>query len=256
MAKPDLKSRISAWRNGSDGFFKWIADTKPMIPSEKGGYEPYTVPNDEVREAIRQALDGGFATVVFCWPRRHGKTVVSALIVVWRFLTRRTQTVAIVANSERQSVDTAFKLAKTIIEQTPYSKLLVDEGSIKVGADSIAYEALGNVIQGFPANAASLYGKKLSVAQVSELHAARTDVVYQTLASSTIDTDDGLVLVDSTTGSRSSPLFTLAQVAERGADDRHGENSDRGGGTLLRPGLGPNHLQFGRQHQESLQPLP
>lgn len=218
MAKTDLKSRISAWRNGSEGFFRWISDTKPMIPSEKGGFEPYVPPNEEVREAIRQALDGGFSTVVFCWPRRHGKTVVSALIVVWRFLTRKTQTVAIVANSERQSVDTAFKLAKTIIEQTPYSKLLVDEGSIKVGADSIAYEALGNIIQGFPANAASLYGKKLSVAQVSELHAARTDTVYQTLASSTIDTEDGLVLVDSTTGSRSSPLFTLAQVAERGAD--------------------------------------
>jgi hypothetical protein len=218
MGKIDLNAKIVEWRKGADGFFRWLDDVKPMIPSEKGGFEPFVVPNEEVREAIRQALDGGFSTVVFCWPRRHGKTVVSALIIAWRFLTRRTQTVAIVANSERQSVDTAFKLVKTILEQTAYPASLAKDGRIKIGADSIAYEMLGNIIQGYPANAASLYGKKLSVAQVSELHAARTDTVYQTLASSTIDTEDGLVLVDSTVGSRSSPLYALALVAERGED--------------------------------------
>lgn len=218
MAKVNLDARIAGWRNGADGFFRWLEEVKPMIPSEKGGFEPYVVPNEAVERAIRTALDGGYSTVVLCWPRRHGKTVVSALIIAWRFLTRQTQTVAIVANSERQSVDTAFKLVRTILERTAYSAALVKSGAIKIGADSIVYDALGNVIQGYPANAASLYGKKLSVAQVSELHAARTDTVYQTLASSTIDTDDGLVLVDSTVGSRSSPLYVLAQVAERGED--------------------------------------
>lgn len=217
-AAAHLKSKISAWRNGSAGFFAWVDDVKPMIPSEKGGFAPYVVPSALVRAELCRVLDGGYSTIVLCWPRRHGKTVVAALLIVWRFMTRRTQNVAIVANSERQSVDTAFRLVKTILTETPYTKRLIDSGAIAVMSDRISYDAVGNVIQGYPASAASLYGKKLSVAQISELHAARDDAVCQVLASSTIDSDDGLVLIDSTVGARNSPLFALYQTAQGGAD--------------------------------------
>ena len=212
-----VKSKVADWRHGSAGFFRWLEDVRPMVPSSKGGYEPY-IPGPRERAEIAQALDGDYSTVVFCWPRRHGKTLVSALIIVWRFLTRRTQNIAIVANSEKQSVDTAFKTVKTIIEQTDYTKALVKSGAITIGADKIEYAAVGDIIQGFSSNPAALYGKKLSVAQISELHAATSDAAYQVLASSTIDTDDGLVLVDSTTGARSSPLFALYSTAQRGDD--------------------------------------
>lgn len=144
--------------------------------------------------------------------------MASALIIVWRFLTRQTQAIAIVANSERQTVDTAFRLVRTILEQTPYTKALIDVGSIKVQSDLIEYGALDNRIQGFASNPAALYGKKLSLAQVSEFHAAKSDGVYQVLASSTIDTEEGLVLVDSTVGPRSSPLYGLYLLHQNGAD--------------------------------------
>lgn len=217
MTAAKAKSKVAAWRGGSAGFFRWLEDVEPRVPSSKGGYEPY-IPGPREREEIARALDGDYRTVVFCWPRRHGKTLASALIIVWRFLTRRTQTIAMVANSERQTVDTAFKLARTVIEQTPYTAALVKTGAINVSADRMDYPALGNVIQGYPANPAALYGKKLSVAQVSELHAAANDGAYQVLASSTIDSDDGLVLVDSTVGPRTSPLFALYGLAQRGDD--------------------------------------
>lgn len=211
------KAQIERWRNGAEGFLNWIEDVKPMIPSDKGGYEPY-VPDDIIKAEIRKALDGGFHTLIFCWPRRHGKTVICALIIAWRFLTRKTQTIAIVANSERQSVDTAFKLVKTILEQTPYMAAMITRGLIVADKAVIRYDQADNVIQGFPAAAASLYGKKLSVAMVSELHAARDDEVYQVCASSTIDTRDGLTLADSTVGGRNSPLFPLYKLWEDGAD--------------------------------------
>lgn len=194
-----------------------MADFKPRVPSEKGGYRDAEFSERE-RAEITRALDGDHGTIVFCWPRRHGKTVASALIIVWRFLTRQTQDIAIVANSTTQAVDTAFKLVKTIITQTPAIKTMVDAGEIWVGADVIRYDALGSTIQGFPASVQSLFGKKLSIAQVSELHAARTDDVFQCLASATIDTEDGLVLVDSTVGSTSSPLYSLYQLHERNGD--------------------------------------
>lgn len=112
-------TRVASWRGGSAGFFKFLEDVKPLVPSAKGGYEPY-IPGSLERAELARALDGDFRTIVLCWPRRHGKTLASALIIVWRFLTRKTQTVATIANSEKQTVDTAFKLIKTIIEQTPW----------------------------------------------------------------------------------------------------------------------------------------
>lgn len=209
---------LAAWRQpGSKGFFAWLEDVKPQVPSSKGGFETY-VPGPLERVELEKALDGDFRTIVLCWPRRHGKTIGAALIITWRFMVRRTQEVAMVANSEKQTTDTAFKLVRTILEATPYMSKMVKEGTIRIAADKIEYPNLGNTIQGFPSNPAALFGKKLSIAQVSELHAATSDAAYQALASATIDTDDGLVLVDSTVGSRSSPLYGLYSLDQEGAD--------------------------------------
>jgi hypothetical protein len=212
-AKPSL----GKWRGGSAGFFRWLADIGPMVPSARGGFEVYE-PCERERREIAKALDGGYSTLIWCWPRRHGKTLISALIIVHRFLTAKTQNVAIVANSEKQTTDTAFRLVRTILQQTEYTANLIKSGAITIGLDKIEYEAAGSIIQGFSANPAALFGKKVNIAQVSEMHAAKSDAVYQALASCTIDSDDGLVLVDSTVGPRSSPLFALYQLAERGDD--------------------------------------
>lgn len=58
----------------------------------------------------------------------------------------------------------------------------------------------------------------MNLCQVSELHAAKSDAAFQAMASAVIDSDDGTVLVDSTTGPRSSPLFHLYQLWEAKAD--------------------------------------
>lgn len=210
-------ARVAKWRNGAGGFFQWLTDVQPRVPSSKGGYEVFQPGPREAAE-IRAALDGEFRTICFCWPRRHGKTLVSALIICWRFLTRKTQSIAIVANSEKQTVDTAFKTIAVILKETPYTAGMIKSGAIKVMGDRIEYASLGNVIQGFSSSPAALYGKKLSIAQISELHAASSDAAYQVLASSTIDSDDALVLVDSTVGPRSSPLYSLYSVAQQGTD--------------------------------------
>jgi hypothetical protein len=209
-----LQAKLASWRGGADGFLKFIADTKPRIPAYTGGFAPFA-PSERQREELHRALDGEHRTIVLCWPRRHGKTAAAALILVWRFLTRGTQAVAIVANSERQTVDTAFRLVKVILENTPFTAALIRSGAIKLGADLIELPEAGNRIQGFSANAGALYGKRLNIAQVSELHAARSDEVFQAVASATIDSADGLVLVDSTVGSRASPLYMLYQVRDQ-----------------------------------------
>lgn len=219
MSAKAEKVKLGRWRHGAAGFFAWLDDVKPMVPSARGGYEPF-VPGARERVEIEKALDGGYNTAVFCWPRRHGKTLVSALIIIWRFMTRRTENVAVVANSEKQIVDTAFRLIRTIIEQTPAIKAIVEAGAIKVGLDKIEYAAAGSLIQAFSASPNALWGKKLTVAQISELHATNNEAVLEALAGSLLDSFGSLLLIDSTVGPRSSPLFGLYQTAQNGDDPR------------------------------------
>jgi len=190
------------------------------VPSGTGGFIPFT-PGKRERVEIIRALDGEHTSVaVFCWPRRHGKTLTSAIIIVWRFLTRPAENIAVVANSERQVVDTAFRTIRQAFEHTPLLKQLVAAGTVKVGADRIELPGTGSVVQAFSSNPSALWGKKLSCAQISEIHAAKNggDDVYEALAGSLLDTAGSLMLIDSTVAPKSSKLWELYQAASHPTD--------------------------------------
>lgn len=195
----------------------FLSDVKPVVRAASGGFIPF-VPGPREREEIIRALDGEHSTVVFSWPRRHGKTATSIMIILWRFLSRRTETIAIVANSEKQVVDTAFKMLREAFEHTAFLKRLVSAGTVDVGADAIRFPALSSVIQAYSSNPSALWGKKLSCAQVSELHAAKGDDVLTALTGSLIDSTGSMLLIDSTVGPMSSPLYVLYQAHQQ-ADD-------------------------------------
>ena len=91
-------------------------------------------------------------------------------------------------------------------------------GEKNIQAGSIVYPDLDNTISVATSNDRSLYGGKVSIAQVSELHAAFNDDAYQVLASSIGDSEDGVVLIDSTVGSRLSPLYKLFTLWESKED--------------------------------------
>lgn len=213
-----LAEQIRSWRGGSKGFFKFLKDVQPRVRSSKGGFVPFE-PGPREKAEIEAALDGAdHSVIVFCWPRRHGKTVTNSVILTWRFMTRRTENIAVIANSERQVVDTAFRCVREQFEQTPALQNLVKGGSIRVMADRIDFAATGSTIQAFASNPGALWGKKLSCAQISELHAApKGEEVFAALAGSLLDTDGSVLLVDSTVGPRSSKLYELYQQAT-GAD--------------------------------------
>lgn len=214
----NLAASIASWRDGSKGFFKFLMDVEPRVRSGSG-FIPF-LPGPREYVEVAKALDGEDVSVaVFCWPRRHGKSVTSAMIIVWRFLTRPTEMTAVVANSERQVVDTAFRSIRETFEQTPLLKRLVAAGTVNVLADRIELPSTGSTIQAFSANPAALWGKKLSCAQVSELHAApRGDEVFAALAGSLLDTEGSLMLIDSTVSAKSSKLHELYLAATHATD--------------------------------------
>ncbi|SOD96629.1 terminase large subunit domain-containing protein [Caenispirillum bisanense] len=186
-----------------------------MVPSKDG---PPVVAEFSERERaeITEALSGKYSTVVLCWPRRHGKTVATALIILWRFLTRTHQKMALVGNNEKQAIGVAFETVRGILEATPYFQPMMsgDSPSIVIMADKITYKPAKNEICAYANNSTALYGYKFALAQVTEYHAAKNNKAFDTAASATIDTEGGLVLIDSTVGSRTSPLYKLYKDAE------------------------------------------
>lgn len=220
ISKPTLAEAIASWRCGSVGFFRFVADVQPRVPSGNGGFVPFN-PGQLERAEIAKALDGvGVSVAAFCWPRRHGKTLTSAMIIVWRFLTRTAENIAVVANSEKQVVDTAFRTIRQTFEHTPLLKKLVAAGTVKVGADRIELPSTDSIIQAFSSNPSALWGKKLSAAQISEIHAAKNggDDVFEALAGSLLDTTGSLLLIDSTVAPKSSKLWELYAAATHQTD--------------------------------------
>ena len=215
-----LAASIASWRSGSAGFFKFLDDVEPRVRGPRGVPVPFEI-EDWQREDIARILDDPQVNVAcLCYPRRHGKTLLTGLLIVWRFLTRPAENIAVVANSERQTLDVAFRTIRGIITDTPLLKRLVASGTIVVGLDKIEIPSAGSTIQAFSSNPAALFGKALTAAQVSEIHAAKNggDEVYMVLAGSLLDTEGSMFFLDSTTSPKSSKLYELYQNATHETD--------------------------------------
>jgi hypothetical protein len=219
-SKPSLAASIASWRDGSQGFEQFLKDVQPHVPSGSGGYVPFIL-DDRIRDEVRKTLDNPDVSVaVFSFPRRHGKTTLAAMLIVWRFLSRPSENIAVVANSEKQVTSTAFKTIKGAFENTPMLKRMVAAGTIRLSVDRIEMPSAGSLIQAYSSNPAALWGMKLSCAQISEIHAARNggDDVYEALAGSLLDTKGSLLIIDSTVAPRSSKLWELWQSATHPTD--------------------------------------
>lgn len=213
--------QVRSWRNGADGFLAWVRDVQPRIPARKGGFAVF-VPADFQEEAIREAMahvDGRwrYQTIAFSFPRRHSKTTLMALLVVWRFtLFGPGENIVVLANSERQTLSVGFSLVKKIILNTP--ALLAQVGRDNLRTYDVRHPKLQNLIQAVASNPAGLYGQKISCGWVSEIHAALSDDAMQVLASSLGDTEGSWLLLDSTVDGPGGPLHKLEQLAASGED--------------------------------------
>lgn len=214
--------RIKAWRKGADGFLQWVEDVQPRIPSRKGGFEVFQ-PADFQMEAIREALatdeEGNwrFQTIAFSFPRRHSKTTLNALLVVWRFtLFGPNENIKVMANSERQTLSVGFSLVKKIILNTPF--LVSQVGRENLRTYDILYPKLQNTITAVSCNVAGLYGEKITCGWISELHAAASEDPMQILASSLGDSANSWLLIDSTVDAVGGPLHRLEKLQEGGED--------------------------------------
>lgn len=216
------REQVRGWRDGADGFFHWLKDVKPRVPSSRGGFEVFH-PVDFQMAAVRDALarkdngDWKYTTIAFSFPRRHSKTTLMALLVLWRFTTRATQNIVCMATSERQIMATGFALVRQIVLNTP--ALLHMVGKENIREYRLVYPELQNSIRTVSCNTSGIYGEKITVAWMTELHAAQSEEPMQVLASSLGDTLNSWMLIDSTVDGIGGPLHRLEQLAENGEDE-------------------------------------
>lgn len=208
---------LEGYRKGADGFIRFIKEVKPVILNEQRKYVPFEL-WDRVADDVVKAIDGNYRTVCFVFPRRHGKTLISAVYIVWRFMCFRNEDIGIVAQSEKQTIGTAFRLVRDCLLHTPVFKREVDAGNIIVNKDTIEFPAMGNTIIGYPNNPTTLLGKSMTVAQCSELHKARTTDTFTVLKGNIMDAANGVLLVDSTPGSKIGPLGLIYDLWKEGTD--------------------------------------
>lgn len=221
MARQFKAAQVKAWRNGADGFLQWLADVQPRVPSAKGGFEvfmpaPFQV--EAIRAALQQNPDGTwkYTTIALSYPRRHSKTTIMAMLVLWRFTNFVAENILCIANSERQSVSVGFGLVKKIVLNTPFLLELIGRDNIQ--AFKMEFPRLQNSMRTMSCNVAGLYGEKITVGWCSEIHAAANDEAMQVLASSLGDSLNSWLLVDSTVDAVGGPLHRLEQLQETGED--------------------------------------
>lgn len=212
---------VRQWRAGANGFFKWLEDVKPRVPGSRSQFVVFE-PVDFQREALQAALsrDGEnwkYQTICFSFPRRHSKTTLNALLVIWRFMLWPNENIKILANSERQGASIGFLLVKRIILNTPF--LLEQIGKANLRATEILNPKFQSTISVISSNVASLYGEKVTCGWVSEIHAAASDDAMQVLASSLGDSENSWLLIDSTVDAVGGPLHRLELLQDSGQDE-------------------------------------
>ena len=95
-------------RPGILGFSQWFKDTRPRVLTSRNTYEQIRLTRTQI-ETLKEVLavdDQGKLThsiSVLCWPRRHGKTTLFCLILLWLLTTRKNQVLQLVGNSEAHS---------------------------------------------------------------------------------------------------------------------------------------------------------
>ena len=215
-SKLTITDRIISWQEGETGFYKWLSDIKPRILVRNGRYEIFE-PTDQQRKLIHEtfAMDETekfvHAINLSVQPRRHGKSTVFALFVLFFFTSRNNFTAQLLGASEDHCRRTMFNRLKAIINHTQNLQRMIPKDN--QFAYTIHFPQLGNVIQYTASNLSTSFGDRLNLLWVSDLHAFLDLGPFNALQASLLDSDDSLLFIDSNVDETDGPVHGLEKEA-------------------------------------------
>lgn len=223
MPRPSRKSVesdnaaiLARWNApGAEGFFAWLEDVKPQVLHSDNRYRPVILEDWQ-----RSILDDAFAVdatglfkhslALTRMPRRHSKSTLWALVVLWLATSRENWTITLLGNSEEHSTRTQFKPIRRIIQRTKaIAAMIPPEGMLKF---SITVPHTESTIQGGASGMATAFGDRVNVLWASDFHQVDKDV-FDALSGSLLDSEGTLTLIDANADPEGGPVHALEALA-------------------------------------------
>jgi hypothetical protein len=209
--------RLKTWQGGYSGFTTWLSDIEPRILTRSNKYEVFK-PTPKQRKIIKSILQtdkqGRFTNTISLniEPRRHGKSTIFALIVLWLFTSRQNHTTTLLNSTEDSCRRVQFFVLKRIINNTPKLSVLIPEQN--QFQYTIVFPELSNQIQFSASNLATSFGDRISVLWASDLHAFVDMGPFNALQASLLDSEDSLCFLDSNIDENNGPVHALEKEAK------------------------------------------
>jgi len=209
--------RIKFWQGGEAGFYQWVEDVKPRILTKSNQYEAFS-PTTKQKRLIKNILAtdkaGRFKHSISLnvEPRRHGKSTVFSLIVLWFFTSRQNYTIQLLGSTEDHCKRTQFAALKRIINNTQFLSVLIPES--QQFQYNILFPELQNQVQFAASNTASSFGCKLNLLWVSDLHSFADMGPFNALQAALLDSEDSLMFIDSNVDCVDGPVHELEKVSK------------------------------------------
>ncbi|WP_300463504.1 hypothetical protein, partial [Desulfobacula sp.] len=217
------KLLLQAEENSPAGFMAWLKYFEPRVLNLKNKYEVFkpTAHQQLLIDKCLAAKGRGFIynLVLNIEPRRHGKSTLFMLVVLWLLTTRDNFTIQLLGNEESHSRRTQFNRLVKTIERSPKLWALVAEKKTleisKVEIRRIHKKRITSVIQSMRGlNMAASFGDRCNLLWVSDFHACPDTSVFNAWQASLLDSQDTLILVDSNTDGFGGHVHNLQEACE------------------------------------------
>lgn len=215
-SKKDLA--LARWNApGYVGFQNWLADIQPAILHKDRRYHPVSLEDwqsDILRDALSVDDESNFlhSIVMTCMPRRHSKSTMWQLVILWQVMSRENQNVIALPCTDDHGLRTMFKPMAGIIKNTPK---LAPHFKVFPSRNIIQFDEMGGSVTFVAPNSASAFGDKVSILWTSDLHASPDLEPFQALQASLLDSENSLILIDTNTDSEGGVIHELEQEATR-----------------------------------------
>ena len=213
---PVKKQKIDLWSEGEKGFWRWVRDVKPRVLHRSNLYEKFQ-PTERQKEVVRAVFKRGqdgrleSSIVLNTEPRRHGKSTVFAVLVLYFLTTLRNSKTQLLGATEDHTRRTMFEVLKNIVRNTPKLARMIPED--KILSFSISLPERGNQILYGATDVRAGFGDRLRILWVSDWHAHLDLATFSALQASLLDSSDTLILIDSNTDNLDGHVHQMQKAA-------------------------------------------
>lgn len=200
---------------GPQGFYAWLKEYQPKV-YHKGRYQVF-IPTDEQKDLIDNALalgpDGTYKhdLSLTIQPRRHGKSTVFALIMLWMFSTRKNFNGMLLGGIQSHAQRVMAGTLRNIINHTPKLVNLIPKKNQKLFG--FVFPENGNRID-IGLGTAGSFGDRLDLLWVSDFHAHLDYEPFHAMQASLLDSEGSLCLIDSNMDAIDGPVHALEKEAK------------------------------------------